>query len=129
MLRDSSKPFTFGSFNNCSKISPVTFELWARVLKAVPDSRIIIKASAMADQRTRDKVAKGLTDLGVDRSRIELVTQQIDLAVPAGPDQADEMEGAAILTHASAGGAGRAARKAPPPRRRQLRGTLRRSGP
>ncbi len=34
---------TFGSFNNIAKLSPTTLRMWAAVLRAVPDSRLVIK--------------------------------------------------------------------------------------
>jgi predicted O-linked N-acetylglucosamine transferase (SPINDLY family) len=34
---------TFGSFNNFAKVGAATVALWARLLKAVPDSRLILK--------------------------------------------------------------------------------------
>jgi predicted O-linked N-acetylglucosamine transferase (SPINDLY family) len=81
ILRDgNTQPFTFGSFNNCSKMSPVTFELWARVLNAVPNSRIIVKAAAMADRRTRERIQKGLAAHGVAPERVITVQQQLNLA-------------------------------------------------
>lgn len=35
--------FTFGSFSNLAKLNPPTLALWARVLRAVPDSRLMLK--------------------------------------------------------------------------------------
>ncbi len=80
VVRDPSRPFTFGSFNNCSKMSAVTFRLWSEVLNAVPGSRMVVKASAMADRRTRERIIKGFTDHGVAAERILTYPQQINLA-------------------------------------------------
>jgi protein O-GlcNAc transferase len=41
--------FTFGSFNNLAKLTPDTAALWARVLHAVPGSRLLLKGKALAD--------------------------------------------------------------------------------
>ncbi len=79
-VRHSDRPFTFGSFNNCSKMSPATFDLWAHVLKAVPNSRLILKASAMADDDTRELIMTGFTARGIGRERIQLMQQQLKLA-------------------------------------------------
>ena len=38
----ASPHVTFGSFNACYKISPMTVGLWARVLDAVPGSRLVL---------------------------------------------------------------------------------------
>jgi predicted O-linked N-acetylglucosamine transferase (SPINDLY family) len=80
VVRDPSRPFTFGSFNNSSKMSAATFRLWANVLKAVPNSRLLIKASAMNDEGTREIVLTRFEKLGVPRNRIISVPQQYDLA-------------------------------------------------
>lgn len=79
IVRDPARPFTFGSFNNSSKMSASTFRLWARVLQAVPDSRLIIKASAMNDENTCNLVLGRFEALGVPRERIASVPQQYHL--------------------------------------------------
>jgi predicted O-linked N-acetylglucosamine transferase (SPINDLY family) len=79
-VRNPSLPFTFGSFNNCSKISDLTFRLWSGVLKAAPGSRLMVKASAMADARTRQRVLDGFAKEAIPPERIQLVAQQLDLA-------------------------------------------------
>lgn len=37
--------FTFGSFNNLRKINPRVMELWAKILLAIPNSRLLIKGT------------------------------------------------------------------------------------
>ncbi len=44
-----TRPLTFGSFNNVPKLTPHTVALWARVLKAVPDARLLLKAPSFRD--------------------------------------------------------------------------------
>jgi predicted O-linked N-acetylglucosamine transferase (SPINDLY family) len=79
VARDPSRPFTFGSFNNSSKMSNATFRLWARVLQAAPGSRLLIKASAMNDAGTREIVLARFEKLGIPRERIVSVPQQYQL--------------------------------------------------
>ncbi len=79
-VRNPTLPFTFGSFNNCSKISEPNFRMWAGVLKAVPNSRILLKASAMADSNTRQRIHDMFQKYGVPPERVVLVPQQLDLA-------------------------------------------------
>lgn len=43
-------PFTFGSFNRLSKITPEVVALWAQVLHAVPESRLFMKAHGLGDE-------------------------------------------------------------------------------
>lgn len=40
---------TFGSFNNLAKVTPVVVGLWAEILRAVPQARLILKDAAFAD--------------------------------------------------------------------------------
>jgi predicted O-linked N-acetylglucosamine transferase (SPINDLY family) len=79
-VRNPGTPFTFGSFNNCSKMSDITFELWAKIVLASPGSRLVVKASAMADNSTRQMIIAKFARYGLPSDRINLVTQQIDLA-------------------------------------------------
>jgi predicted O-linked N-acetylglucosamine transferase (SPINDLY family) len=63
---------TFGSFNNLPKITPRVLETWARILKNVPNSRLLIKSSGLASNMGRDYVQSHLHQQGIDPSRIEL---------------------------------------------------------
>jgi predicted O-linked N-acetylglucosamine transferase (SPINDLY family) len=63
---------TFGSFNNLAKVSPQALELWAGVLRAVPGSRLYLKAKALADAATRERLLAGLGALGIEAGRVLL---------------------------------------------------------
>lgn len=47
---------TFGSFNNTAKINTTTVAMWARCLKAVPDSRMIIKWKSLVEPATKNRL-------------------------------------------------------------------------
>lgn len=64
---------TFGSFNNVNKVTPQTITVWSRILKAVPNSRLILKNSALGADITRDRFLQGFMDNGIDPARIELL--------------------------------------------------------
>jgi predicted O-linked N-acetylglucosamine transferase (SPINDLY family) len=64
---------TFGSFNAAQKLNAPLLRLWARVLHAVPGSRLFLKAMSFKDERLRRRLAGDLTELGVDASRLEIV--------------------------------------------------------
>ena len=59
---------TFGSFNSIMKLSPGTLRLWARVLAAVPDSRLLIKSHGIDIARWRRR----LDEAGLPADRVEL---------------------------------------------------------
>lgn len=63
---------TFGSFNSLAKVTDETVSSWARVLKAVPDSRLFLKAIQLGDaalqKETRDRFARQ----GIDPDRLTL---------------------------------------------------------
>ena len=63
---------TFGSFNILAKVSDATVQLWSRVLSAVPPSRLLIKAKALADAEARRITLERFARHGIDTSRIEL---------------------------------------------------------
>jgi predicted O-linked N-acetylglucosamine transferase (SPINDLY family) len=65
------RPLTFGSFNNVPKLTPHTLQLWARVLEAVPGSRLLLKAPSLKDASAIAAFAERLTALGVDLNRVE----------------------------------------------------------
>ncbi|ELS04100.1 putative O-linked N-acetylglucosamine transferase, SPINDLY family [Xenococcus sp. PCC 7305] len=63
---------TFGSFNNSSKISPTTIRLWSQVLKAVPNSRLLLKALALEDKGTCEYFRGQFVAQGIDGTRVIL---------------------------------------------------------
>ena len=66
----SESVFTFGSFNNLSKASSTTLRLWADVLKAVPESRLLLKAYQLKDPGMQEKLREDFKALGVDSERL-----------------------------------------------------------
>ncbi len=66
---------TFGSFNNLAKTTPQVIELWAKILLAVPNSRLIMKYKSLADNDTREEVLEIFKSAGIDNAyeRIELL--------------------------------------------------------
>jgi predicted O-linked N-acetylglucosamine transferase (SPINDLY family) len=66
-------PITFGSFNNAAKIGPTSIDLWARVLKAVPGSRLLLKSQTLSDAAGRARIERRFVEAGIEASRLELV--------------------------------------------------------
>jgi predicted O-linked N-acetylglucosamine transferase (SPINDLY family) len=63
---------TFGSFNSVLKLSSPTLRLWARVLDAVPGSRLILKNRAPRVRGGVEHLRGRLLEAGLDLSRVEI---------------------------------------------------------
>ncbi len=63
---------TFGSFNNPAKIGAATIALWARVLRAVPGARLLLKGAGIDEDATRRRLEIGFAAEGVARDRLDL---------------------------------------------------------
>ena len=85
-----SGTITFGSFNNLAKLSDETVSLWARVLRAVPGSRLLLKAVALGDSGTAAYTVGRFAARGIDADRLTMVgwtSQRVDhLAAYNGVD-------------------------------------------
>lgn len=66
------RQITFGSFNHMSKLSPAVIALWSKVLKSVPESRLLLKHLELGHAVTRDTVVKQFAANGIDADRLEL---------------------------------------------------------
>ena len=62
---------TFGSFNNLSKVSDETVACWSRILEAMPDSCLLLKAKQLEDSTVREKLCSRFEAQGTDRQRID----------------------------------------------------------
>ncbi|MBF0463044.1 MAG: tetratricopeptide repeat protein [Magnetococcales bacterium] len=63
---------TFGSFNNTPKLSNACLDLWARVLQAVPQARLALKASSLGDPGTCALFRHHFAERGIAADRILL---------------------------------------------------------
>ncbi len=68
-------PVTFGSFNNGAKIGAECTALWARVLQAVPGSRLLVKTQTLADPAVQQAIRRRLAEGGISEDRVELIAQ------------------------------------------------------
>ncbi len=65
----------FGSFNNFSKLSPATLRLWARLLAAVPGSRLLLKGQDVGGIVTRQAV-----EAGIEPERLQILPTMVGVA-------------------------------------------------
>jgi len=63
---------TFGSFNNLAKINDAVVRLWARVLAAVPGSRLLLKTAQLNDAEARAGLRARFAEAGVAPERLLL---------------------------------------------------------
>ena len=63
---------TFGSFNQTRKITPRTAAHWMEVLRAVPESRLLLKSKNLGEEVERQRVQQLFKDLGLAPERLEL---------------------------------------------------------
>lgn len=66
-------PPVFASFNALGKTTEAVMETWARVLRDVPDSRLMLKSRGLADPETVDDTRRRFAALGVSADRLDLV--------------------------------------------------------
>jgi predicted O-linked N-acetylglucosamine transferase (SPINDLY family) len=62
-----------GSFNNIKKMTPATLALWAKLLHALPEARLMLKTKGLADLANRKRIEDDMNALGIGVDRIELI--------------------------------------------------------
>jgi predicted O-linked N-acetylglucosamine transferase (SPINDLY family) len=68
----SSGYITFGSFNNPGKLNGAVLGLWAQVLAAVPESRLLLKFRRWFEAPdVQERLLRGFAAVGIDAARIE----------------------------------------------------------
>jgi predicted O-linked N-acetylglucosamine transferase (SPINDLY family) len=63
---------TFGSFQNLAKLNDAVFALWARVLAALPGSRLRLQNKQLADAAVREQLGRRLQQAGIAAERVAL---------------------------------------------------------
>lgn len=63
---------TFGSFNNLAKLNKAVIGLWASVLRAVPNSRLMLNWRTLADPYERERVHVAFAAHGIPSDRLIL---------------------------------------------------------
>ena len=66
-----------GSFNALGKITIETLSLWARVLTALPEARLLLKARELGDESNRIRIAAAMAELGIHGDRIALRSRDV----------------------------------------------------
>ena len=74
----ADRPITFGTFNAVTKLNAPLIATWARILQRVPGSRFFMKAGALVDAATAQRLRDQFAAHGVAAERVELVGQRLD---------------------------------------------------
>ncbi len=72
----SSTAAVFGSFNHLPKVTPDVVAAWARIMREVAGSRLVMKAKRLGEADVRNRYLKLFADQGVDGDRLELIGWQ-----------------------------------------------------
>jgi len=71
-----NKFITFGSLNNVYKLNPRVITTWARILKAVPASRLIINHPRLEVPLVRENILVEFARNGISEDRLQLVWEK-----------------------------------------------------
>jgi predicted O-linked N-acetylglucosamine transferase (SPINDLY family) len=66
-------PLTFASFNVISKFNDAVADAWAKLLLAVPEAKLILKARSLGGASVRQRILGAFSARNVDPARIELL--------------------------------------------------------
>ncbi|MES2099508.1 MAG: tetratricopeptide repeat protein [Pseudomonadota bacterium] len=61
---------TFGSFQRLTKLTDAVLQLWAQVLRAVPDARLRLQSAQLNDAACRARLTVRLAAAGIDTARV-----------------------------------------------------------
>ena len=92
----TSGAITFGSFNFLAKVTPNVVEVWADILKRVPNSRLILLYRGFDAELARTRFRELFTSCGIEESRVQLLGthphtdvmrryQEVDIALDPFP--------------------------------------------
>ena len=63
---------TFGSFNNLTKLSDATVAVWARILKSVPNAKLLLKTGQLKDSAVCEQTRQRFVECGIEQERLQL---------------------------------------------------------
>lgn len=66
-----------GSFNNLAKLTPATLALWAKILDALPEARLLLKTKELAEYGNRRRILDEMAGHGIAPDRIELQDRSV----------------------------------------------------
>ncbi|RRJ96260.1 hypothetical protein Ga0100231_020365 [Opitutaceae bacterium TAV4] len=79
-LASAGASVTFGCFNSPTKFTDTLFAIWARLLAAVPGSRLLLKGRDLEDAGVRAHLFARMNRAGLPEERTELLPRTADTA-------------------------------------------------
>ena len=73
----ADKRFRFGCYNHSRKLSDSSLDLFAKVLKSVPESILVLKVKH-SEPEERERIQKRLVERGIPEERLELFERSSD---------------------------------------------------
>lgn len=70
---------TFGSFNNAVKVNPGVVAAWAKILHAVPGSRLMLKGFAFSAEQACERFRDMFQEAGIGAERVDLLSWHPDV--------------------------------------------------
>ena len=77
------EPLRFAAFNAIHKINDDVVRTWSQILKAIPNSQLLIKANGLADPKTQQSMAEKFAAEQIDADRV--------IFLPRSPAQTDHL--------------------------------------
>ncbi|MDB5811340.1 MAG: repeat protein [Betaproteobacteria bacterium] len=71
---DPDGNITIGSFNNLNKVRQESLSLWAKVMTALPEARLLLKDRRASNPATQARITTELSRHGVGAERVEFIT-------------------------------------------------------
>jgi protein O-GlcNAc transferase len=64
---------TFACFNNIPKVTDAAIRAWAEILRAVPESRLLLKSRGYGSNWVRERIIALFAECGVDPQRVKMI--------------------------------------------------------
>lgn len=77
-LGENGEEISFVNFNNYTKFTDQMIRLWGRILKAVPNSKLVLKNEIFGDMELCEAFKERFENLGVDKKRVVFLSHMYE---------------------------------------------------
>lgn len=71
--RDREKEFCFGCFNHSRKLSKETIALFTKVMKELPNAKLVLKSISFAEEAERKRIEEIFTKSGLSKEKLKIL--------------------------------------------------------